>query len=108
VAATAGQGLVRDVRGQGLFWGIELSSPRGVVGELVGQWVVLGLLKRGYLTQVCGGAPQVVRVQPPLTVDRAAIDGFAAALKATLAEDAPGTIVSLARAATEVLRRKLA
>ena len=107
-AGTRGHRLVRDVRGQGLFWGIELSAPPGIAAELIGQWVVVGMLKRGVLTQTCGGAANVVRAQPPLTVDRASIEAFVTALDATLQEDAPGMMVSLARAATQVLRRRFA
>jgi putrescine aminotransferase len=108
ISVAVGHPLVREVRGRGLFWGIELASPPGVAADLIGQWVVVGMLRRGVLTQVCGGAANVVRAQPPLGVDRAAIETFTSALQATLAEDAPGMIVSLARAATQVIRRRFA
>src|ERR671934_2983602 len=81
-AATAGHRLVREVRGRGLLWGIELDAPAGGIGaDLAGQWVVTELLERGMLTQVCADATGVVRVQPPLTVTREAIDLFAEALR---------------------------
>jgi putrescine aminotransferase len=96
--ATRGSVIVKEVRGRGLFWGIELDAPLGKVGaELAAQWLVVGLLGRGILTQACGCAPEVVRVQPPLTVTRAALDRFCEALAATLREHATGRWSSVAR-----------
>jgi putrescine aminotransferase len=111
-AVTAGHRLIREVRGLGLFWGLELRTPfAGVPADLVGQWLVVGLLERGQLTQTCGDAPSVVRVQPPLTVTRTAIDGFVDALSRTLTEHATGVVSSMAgalgRAALHTLRSRL-
>lgn len=103
--ATAGHRLVREVRGRGLFWGIELIAPWAqAAADLAGQWVVLGLLERGVLTQACSCAGHVVRVQPPLTVTREAIDTFLDALRSTLVEHATGPWKSLARAVTLAAR----
>lgn len=108
-SATAGHPLVREVRGRGLLWGIELDAPAGAVGEdLAGQWLVVGLLERGVLTQVCADATGVVRVQPPLTVTAAAIDRFAAALRATLAEHATGRWSTVAAAASRAVKSTVA
>jgi putrescine aminotransferase len=104
-AATAGHPLVREIRGRGLLWGIDLDAPAGGVGaDLAGQWLVLGLLERGILTQVCADATAVVRVQPPLTVTRAAIDRLAEALRATLADHASGRWSSVGAAAAQVVK----
>ena len=108
-AATAGHPLVREVRGRGLLWGIELDAPAGGMGEdLAGQWLVVGMLERGILTQVCADATGVVRVQPPLTVTREAIDRFALALQQTLAEHATGRWSSVAAAAARAVRSRAA
>src|SRR5919204_1864479 len=108
-AATAGHRLVREVRGRGLLWGIELDAPAGGIGaDLAGQWVVTELLERGMLTQVCADATGVVRVQPPLTVTREAIDLFAEALRATLADHANGRWSTVAAAASHVVRTSVA
>lgn len=107
-AATAGHPLVREVRGRGLLWGIELDAPAGGLGaDLAGQWLVIGLLERGVLTQVCADATGVVRVQPPLTVTRDAIDRFAEALRATLADHAPGRWSTVAAAASRAVKTSL-
>ena len=50
----------------------------------------------------------VVRVQPPLTVTREAIDRFAVALQQTLAEHATGRWSSVAAAAARAVRSKAA
>jgi putrescine aminotransferase len=106
--ATAGHALVREVRGRGLLWGIELAGPGGVAADLVGQWVVVGLLERGLLTQVCGNAGRVVRAEPPLIVDRDQIDRFAQGLHAVLAQHARSLPGSLAGAAARALRSRIA
>ncbi|HKP77396.1 MAG TPA: acetylornithine/succinylornithine family transaminase [Longimicrobiaceae bacterium] len=49
---------VRDVRGAGLIWGIELD---GAAGEVVARALEAGLL-------VCSAGPNVVRVVPPLVI----------------------------------------
>ncbi len=108
-AVTAGHPLVKEVRGQGLLLGIELDAPAGGVGkDLAGQWLVVGLLERGVLVQVCADATGVVRVQPPLTVTGEAIDRFAAALQATLAEHATGRWASVASAAARAVKTSTA
>jgi putrescine aminotransferase len=105
LAATAGHPLIKEVRGRGLLLGIELDAPAGKIGkDLAGQWLVVGLLERGMLVQVCADAAGVVRVQPPLTVTREAIDRFAAALKDTLAEHATGRWKSVTAAAARAVR----
>jgi putrescine aminotransferase len=108
-AVTAGHPLCAEVRGRGLLWGIELAAPGGALGaELAGQWLAVGLLERGVLTQTCGGAPGVVRAEPPLVVERAHVDRFVTALRLTLAEHAPGAVSSLARAAGRLLKNAAA
>jgi putrescine aminotransferase len=105
---TAGHPLIREVRGRGLLWGIELDASAGITADLLGQWLVVGLLERGIVTQVCADATNVVRLQPPLVVTRAAIDSLAQALRATLAEHATGKVRALVGAAARAVTNTFA
>jgi acetylornithine/succinyldiaminopimelate/putrescine aminotransferase len=49
---------VKDVRGVGLIWGVEIDGP---AGEVVGRALEAGLL-------VCSAGPNVVRIVPPLVI----------------------------------------
>ena len=51
-------GTVRDVRGAGLIWGIEIE---GAAGEVAARALDAGLL-------VCSAGPNVVRIVPPLVI----------------------------------------
>lgn len=51
-------GTIRDIRGAGLIWGIEID---GVAGEVAARALEAGLL-------VCTAGPNVVRVVPPLVI----------------------------------------
>ena len=52
---------VKDVRGAGLIWGVEIDGP---AGEVVGRALEAGLL-------VCSAGPNVVRIVPPLVIGEA-------------------------------------
>ena len=108
-AVTRDKPIVREVRGRGLLWGIELAAPTaGVTADLLGQWLVVGLLERGVLTQVCAETPQVVRVQPALNVGAEAVARFGDALEATLADHAAGVAGSIAKAAGRAVQSTIA
>ena len=74
--AAGGSDLVTDVRGRGLFWGVELSLAATAVVERARE---AGLLS------VPAGA-SVVRLLPPLTVSEAEIDRAVSILEAALTE----------------------
>ncbi|MHB1355634.1 MAG: aspartate aminotransferase family protein [Anaerolineae bacterium] len=65
-----------DVRGKGLIWGIELDLDAGPL--------VLGCYDQGLLT--CKAGAQVLRMIPPLIIDRAAVDKAVAILDQVMAE----------------------
>lgn len=91
--------LVRDIRGKGLLWGVELQAPDHPVfrfdylglpelGDVdaTGFLVLRGLLRRGFLAHVCGHAWQALRIHPPLTVAPSDLEDFARALGEVLEE----------------------
>ena len=92
--ALAGYEMIRDVRGKGLFCGVEFAPPkrvtlraafeafRAVHPGMFGQMVVMNLFERGALTQITGNNLLVLKVAPPLVVTRPQVDEFV-----TLARD---------------------
>jgi len=90
--ALAGFEMVSEVRGAGLFCGVEFRAPgslrlraafeafRAVHAGLFGQMVVMHLFQRGILTQMCGNNFMVLKAAPPLVVEEAEIDCYVAAL----------------------------
>jgi ornithine--oxo-acid transaminase len=90
--------LVHDVRGVGLFVGIELGRPRALGpratfelldrmhGGLVGQMIVMALFRRhGILAQLGGHNVRVLKLMPPLGIGAEEVDRIADALEETLA-----------------------
>lgn len=108
-AATAGHPMVREVRGRGLLWGIELVAPGGALGATaIGQWVAVGLMQRGIVSQVGTQAAEVVRAEPPLIVTEEDVDAYARALRETLREHAPSVVAAAVGAARSYVTAKLA
>ncbi|HET9794381.1 MAG TPA: acetylornithine/succinylornithine family transaminase [Thermoanaerobaculia bacterium] len=70
---------VREVRGAGLMWGIELDRPSGPVARR--------LLDRGFV--VGTARERVLRLLPPYVVPRTALAAFVRALDETLLEEVP-------------------
>lgn len=84
----AGHPLVREVRGRGLFVGIELGPTEGggllsrflpgvveqVSKRIFGQWLAVRLLERGILAQPASQQWNVLKLEPPLTVTDEEID----------------------------------
>lgn len=84
---------VGDVRGVGAMWGIDLVADRThrMPDPEWARAVSAGLASRGYLALAGGRGGNVVGLTPPLTIADRQIDGFLAALDATLGEVRPGT-----------------
>lgn len=89
--------IVRDVRGLGLMWALELGPPAGRTARLVweaierrqpglfAQLVIVPLFRdHRILTQVAGHHMNVIKVLPPLTIDEADLRGFVDALAQVL------------------------
>ena len=90
--------VVREVRGLGLMWAIELGPPSGAVGRrlwerverrqpgLFSQLVTVPLFHRHRIfCQVAGHRMNVIKALPALTISEQEIERFAAALRETLA-----------------------
>ncbi len=88
-------GVVRDVRGMGLFWAIEFGEPGrsatwrmlermqpGIFSQLV---VVPLFTDHRVLIQVAGHSMNVVRALPPLVLSEEDVEWFATALDAVVA-----------------------
>ncbi len=79
--ADAWPAFVAEVRGRGLMVGVEFTDPD------IGALVISELAERGVLTAFGLNNPKVVRLEPPLIVERGQIDAallaFEDALKAT-------------------------
>lgn len=71
----AGHPAVRDVRGLGLMWGIELASPSDgrTPGELAEQ-VQARALRAGLILELGGRDDRVVRMLPPLNITEQVMD----------------------------------
>ncbi len=81
---------VREVRGRGLMWGIELADPRSgqPCGELASR-IQSAALHRGLIVELGGRDDCVVRMLPPLNVTADVIDTACAILLAALRECCP-------------------
>src|SRR5208337_3165674 len=91
-AALAGYEMVKEVRGLGLFCGVEFQAPRSfalrasfetfmrIHPGMFGQMLVMQLFRVGILTQICGNNFLVLKVAPPLVVREAQVDEFASKL----------------------------
>ena len=79
----ASHAVVKEVRGPGLFIGVELDcDPPGQEG--IGRAVANGLRRRGVLVGATGPRVNVIKIRPPLVFSEQHADRVAAALDATL------------------------
>jgi ornithine--oxo-acid transaminase len=85
--------MVKEVRGMGLLMGIEFQTPKelrlripyeafgAIHGGMFGQILVMRLFRDfGFLTQVCGNNFMVLKVAPPLVIEKQQMDAFVAAV----------------------------
>jgi putrescine aminotransferase len=96
----SGHPLVRDVRGRGLFVGLELGPTdkgglleRALPGlvdvvsrRVFGQWLAMRLLEEGILAQPASQQWNVLKLEPPLTVTGEEIDRAVTAIAKILGE----------------------
>ncbi|MFI9721873.1 diaminobutyrate--2-oxoglutarate transaminase family protein [Streptomyces sp. NPDC052396] len=69
------QPWVREVRGRGLLWGVELADPdTGAPASRLAAAVQAQALRRGLITELGGRQDGVVRLLPPLNVTAEVVD----------------------------------
>ena len=91
--ALAGFEMVKEIRGLGLFSGIEFAAPRRIGLRIpfeafqkihtgmFGQVIVMRLFRdKGFLTQICGNHFMVLKAAPPLVVEYIDVDEFVRAV----------------------------
>ncbi len=83
--------LVGDVRGLGLFLGVDLVTDRETrdPATLRASHIVNRLRERGVLAGTDGPFHNVIKLRPPLVLSRADVDLFVATLDEVLSEDMP-------------------
>jgi len=112
--------IVREVRGLGLMWALELGPPAGRAARaiweaierhqpgLFAQLVIVPLFREHrILTQVAGHHLNVVKALPPLTIEEAELERFAAALEAVIEQVEHRFLRSYARLGLDLGRRTL-
>ncbi|KNB50458.1 diaminobutyrate--2-oxoglutarate transaminase family protein [Streptomyces caatingaensis] len=86
LAGLADDPHVRDVRGRGLMWGVELADPAtGRPATALAAAVQTEALQRGLILELGGRDDSVVRLLPPLNVTAEVVDTACAILVAALA-----------------------
>jgi 4-aminobutyrate aminotransferase-like enzyme len=78
---------IGDVRGQGLFIGVELVKPEGQEPDMeLAKRVINRLKDKGFLTSNAGPRANVVKIRPPLTFSQTEASAFLDAWDETIAE----------------------
>jgi 4-aminobutyrate aminotransferase-like enzyme len=80
--------LIGDVRGLGLFVGVELVSDRESLAPAADEaaWIIERLKDRGFLVSTDGPLHNVLKIKPPMVLQTEDIDEFLAALDELLGE----------------------
>jgi 4-aminobutyrate aminotransferase-like enzyme/Ser/Thr protein kinase RdoA (MazF antagonist) len=84
--------LIGDVRGLGLYAGVELVRSRDTLEPAAPEasYVVEGMRRRGVLVSIDGPHHNVLKIKPPLVWDEADVDQLLSTLDQVLAEPALG------------------
>jgi 4-aminobutyrate aminotransferase-like enzyme len=102
-----GHPLVAGIRGRGLLIAIELRASASMPGTLAGQWLALALLERGVIVQPASQSWNVLRIEPPLTIDAAQIEEAVDAI-GTVFDRHESILPLLARSGRRVVEQFLA
>lgn len=79
-------GCVGDVRGMGLFLGVELINPDGSEGTEICKYVKNRLRDHRILIGSEGPKDNILKIRPPLTIEAEDVDMIVSALREVLAE----------------------
>ncbi|WP_103938584.1 aspartate aminotransferase family protein [Thermomonospora echinospora] len=92
LAGPAAAPWVRQVRGRGLMWGIELADPEdGRPATKVASEVQISALRHGLIVERGGRQDAVVRILPPLNVTAEVVDTACAILVEAVSACSPRT-----------------
>jgi 4-aminobutyrate aminotransferase-like enzyme len=80
--------VIGDVRGHGLFIGVEFVSPEpGRTSRSVAEYIVSRMLDHRILTSLDGPGGDVMKIKPPLCISLQEVRRFLETLEKILAED---------------------
>ncbi len=81
--------VIGDVRGRGLFLGVELVASRTTKepAGAVASWVVERMRASGILASTDGPHGNVLKIKPPLVIEASAVDRYVETLDGVLGED---------------------
>ena len=82
----AGSDFIGDVRGKGLFWGLEIVSDPGTLepGRAEAERILEHLRRNGVLTGLTGPSGNVLKIRPPMVFSKADADVLLGALQQAL------------------------
>lgn len=82
---TADHPRIGQVRGAGLYLGVEVLDDAGLPDRATARWIVNAMRERRVLISVCGGDGNVLKIRPPMVFSMSDVDRFVAELGEVLA-----------------------
>jgi len=82
---TAENPRIGEVRGAGLYLGVEVLDADGHPDRAAARWIVNAMRERRVLISVCGAHGNVLKVRPPLVFSMSDVDRFIAEFGEVLA-----------------------
>ena len=76
---------IGQVRGAGLYLGVEVLDDVGLPDRAPARWIVNAMRERRVLISVCGGDGNVLKIRPPMVFSMSDVDRFIAELGEVLA-----------------------
>lgn len=76
---------IGEVRGAGLYLGVEVLDAAGRPDRATARWIVNAMRERRVLISVCGGDGNVLKIRPPMVFSMPDVDRFVAELGEVLA-----------------------